>query len=33
MRRRDFVTALAAVPVAAQTQEGKGRLKQCVLRV
>src|SRR5271165_4215955 len=34
MRRRDFVTALAAVPVvsnvAAQAQERKGRLKQCV---
>ena len=30
MRRRDFVTALAAVPVAAAPQEKKGRLKQCV---
>jgi hydroxypyruvate isomerase len=32
MRRRDFVTALAAVPALAQTPalERKGRLKQCV---
>src|SRR5665213_757045 len=34
MRRRDFVTALAAVPVIspmiADAQERKGRLKQCV---
>lgn len=30
MRRRDFVTALAAVPLAAAPPEGKGRLKQCV---
>jgi hydroxypyruvate isomerase len=34
MRRRDFVTALAAVPVvsnlAMEAQERKGRLKQCV---
>lgn len=30
MRRRDFVTALAAVPLAAQTQPHHGRLKQCV---
>jgi hydroxypyruvate isomerase len=33
MRRRDFVTALSAVPVIAQIaapQEKKGRLKQCV---
>ena len=37
MRRRDFVTALAAVSAAgAQTQppvQRKGRLKQCVMRV
>src|SRR5579862_825595 len=35
MRRREFVTALAAVPVAAQTDSPivrKGRLKQCVTR-
>jgi hydroxypyruvate isomerase len=30
MRRRDFVTALAAVPIAVEAQERKGRLKQCV---
>jgi hydroxypyruvate isomerase len=30
MRRRDFVTALTAVPLAAAPQEKKGRLKQCV---
>jgi hydroxypyruvate isomerase len=30
MRRRDFVTALAAVPALAAPQERKGRLKQCV---
>jgi hydroxypyruvate isomerase len=30
MRRRDFVTALAAVPLALEGQERKGRLKQCV---
>jgi hydroxypyruvate isomerase len=30
MRRRDFVTAVAALPLAAAPQEKKGRLKQCV---
>src|SRR5271155_1325303 len=30
MRRREFVTALAAVPLIAAPQERKGRLKQCV---
>ena len=30
MRRRDFVTAAAALPLAAAPQEKKGRLKQCV---
>src|SRR5271154_3055770 len=35
MRRRDFVTAIAALPAAAQTTSPitrKGRLKQCVTR-
>ena len=35
MRRREFVTALAAIPAAAQTTSPvnrKGRLKQCVTR-
>jgi len=30
MRRREFVTALAAGPLAVEAQERKGRLKQCV---
>jgi len=30
MRRRDFVTALAAAPIALEAQPQKGRLKQCV---
>src|SRR5579864_4970872 len=30
MRRRDFVTALAAGPIALEAQPAKGRLKQCV---
>jgi hydroxypyruvate isomerase len=30
MRRRDFVTALAAAPITLEAQERKGRLKQCV---
>lgn len=30
MRRRDFVTVLAAVPIVAAPQERKARLKQCV---
>jgi hydroxypyruvate isomerase len=30
MKRRNFVTALAASPMLLQAQESKGRLKQCV---